>query len=157
MISFQRLALPPTEILCRKCEMCHFCGLCWAGCVLSICVQRTRIYSTFHTTKMPPRNKKAAGQKWKKLKIRRLMKIHNLLSSILFASCISKRRWIKSSDRFCQLARKTFARTCAARNSHQRAKWSPIQNAVFILAIAGLLQTLKKSLFCQYFSASAED
>ncbi len=39
---------------------------------------------------------------------------------------------LKSSDRFCQLARKTFACTCAARDYRHRAKWAPFSNAKWL-------------------------
>ncbi len=39
---------------------------------------------------------------------------------------------LMSIDRFYQLARKTFACTCAARDSRQRAKWAPFSNAKWL-------------------------
>ncbi len=109
---------------------CQINGLNRAGLIFAIHVQYTKIHCM-----LTSRNIALQNAPLRILKISRLMKIHNLLSSLFaFFTCISKRRWIKVNWSILSADQShiTFARTWAACNSRQRAKWTPFQNAKWL-------------------------
>ncbi len=55
-----------------------------------------------------------------------------LFSIIHLSFCIFLDALANAGESICQLARKTFACTCAVRNSRQRAKWAPFSNAKWL-------------------------